>query len=446
MPVDLVLHNAKIYTRGKTVKAGLAIDQGRIVRVAKEPNLPTASTKMDLKGRLMLPGLVDVHVHLRDQQQAYKEDFFTGTSAAAAGGVTFVIDMPNNQPVTMSSNHLKKRMKLAEKRVIVNVAFYSAFPKHLSELHSIIEEGAVAFKLFLSKKIGGLNIDDDEALLQAFETVKKIGVPVAVHAEDKETMEETEKKMQKAERKGLAAYLTVHSPRAEAKAVSRVIRLVEKSNVQLHFCHISSEAGLNQISKAKKMGLPVTCEVTPHNLLLSSQHLNHYGTIALTDPPVRNAKNVEALWNGVNKTFVDIVASDHAPHLVEEKKRESVWDVKAGVAGLETMLPLLLTQVNKRRLTISDVVGLTSEKPTEIFHLEKRGRLEEGYHADVVAVDLKQEAKIDASSFYSKAKFSPFNGWKVKGVPVKTFVNGRLVMDEGEVVAKAGTGRIVRVH
>lgn len=120
--------------------------------------------------------------------------------------------------------------------------------------------------------------------------------------------------------------------------------------------------------------------------------------------------------------------------------------MRAGIAGLETTLPLLLTQVSEGRLTISDVVRLTSEKPAEIFHLEKRGCLEEGCYADLVVVDLKQETKIDASSFYSKAKFSPFNGWKVKGIPVKTFVNGRLVMDDGEVVTKAGTGRIVRVH
>lgn len=446
MLVDLVLRNAKIYTRGRIVNAGLAIDEGRIVKVAKEPNLPAASTKINLEGKLTLPGLIDVHVHLRDQEQAYKEDFFTGTSAAAAGGVTFVMDMPNNKPVTMSSYYLGKRMKLAEKRVIVNVAFYSAFPKRMREMRSIVEKGAVAFKLFLSKKIGGLKIDDDEMLLEAFKTVKKLSAPVAVHAEDKKTIEETEKKMQQAERKDLDAYLSIHSPRVEAKAVSRILWLVEKSNVQLHFCHISSEAGLNHIWKAKKTGLPVTCEVTPHNLLLSSQHLKHYGAVALTDPPVRNAKNVEALWNGVKKGVVDVIASDHAPHSIEEKKAKSIWDVKAGTAGLETMLPLLLTQVNERRLTLSDVVRLTSEKPAEIFHLEKRGRLEERCHADVVVVDPKREAKIDASSFYSKAKFSPFDDWKVKGVPVKTFVNGQLMMDEGEVIAKAGAGRIVCVH
>jgi dihydroorotase len=428
------------------VKAGLAIDEGRIFRVAKEPNLPKASTKMDLKGKLLLPGLIDVHVHLRDQQKAYKEDFFTGTSAAAAGGVTFVMDMPNNRPVTMSVNRLRQRIKLAEKRVIVNVAFYSAFPKYLSELRSVVEEGAVAFKLFLLEKIGGLNIDDDKALSQAFRSVKELNVPVAVHAEDKETIENTEKKLRETEPKGLVTYLKIYSPTAETKAVNRVLRLVRESGVQLHFCHISSKAGLNQISEAKNTGLPVTCEVTPHHLLLSSKHLERYGPMALTHPPVRNTENVEALWNGVNKGYVDIIASDHAPHSVEEKRGETIWDVKAGIAGLETMLPLLLTQVNENRLTISDVARLTSEKPAEIFHLEKRGCLEEGSHADIVVVDLKQEAKVDASRFCSKAKFSPFDGWKTKGMPVKTLIDGRLVMDEGEILVRAGTGRVISVN
>lgn len=446
MPVDLVLHNAKIYTHGNIVRAGLAIDQGKIVRITKEPNLPAGSMKVDLKNHLVLPGLIDVHVHLRDQQKAYKEDFFTGTSAAAAGGVTFVIDMPNNQPVTMSSDSLRKRMKLAKKSVIVNVAFYSAFPRHPRELHSIVEAGAAAFKLFLSEKIGGLNIDDDEALLQAFKKIKELGVPVAVHAEDKGTMEKVKKRLQQAGRQDLEAYLTVHSPEVEAEAVRRIIRLVEKSGVQVHFCHLSSKAGLNQVIRAKKMGLPVTCEVTPHNLLLSTQHFDRYGTMLLTDPPVRNGENVEALWNGINEGFVDVLASDHAPHTLEEKRRKSVWDVKPGIAGLETTLPLFLTQVNKGRLTISDVVRLTSENPARVFHLEKRGCLEERCHADLVVVDLKRETEIDASNFYSKAKFSPFDGWRVKGVPVKTFVNGQLVMNEGEVVAKPGAGRVVRAH
>jgi len=444
LTVDLVLRNAKVYTSKGIVEAGVAIDEGRIFKVAKEPSLPQASIESDLKGHLLLPGLIDPHVHLRDQQLAYKEDFSSGTAAAAAGGVTLTIDMPNNKPVTMDVRSLRERMNLAKTRSIVNVAFYSAFPENLEEIRLIVREGAVAFKLYLSQRIGGLDIEDDEALLQAFNEVKKSKVPISVHAEDKGTLEKMREEMQRAGRQDVEAYLEVHSPEAERRAVERILQLVKKSGVHIHFCHISSVAGLETILTAKNMGLPVTCEVTPHHLLLSSEHLKRYGMMALMNPPLRAKEDADALWKALKQGFIDALASDHAPHTREEKEYGSVWDIKPGIPGLETTLPLLLTQVNSGRLTISDLVRATSEMPAKIFHLKDRGSVSEGYCADLVVVDMRREYKIDSSRFYSKAKFSPFDGWKVKGKPIKTFVNGQLVMDEGEIVAKPGTGQIIR--
>ena len=444
MPVDLVLYNAKIYARGRIVEAGLAIDDGRILKIAKETNLPSASTKLNLKGHITLPGIIDPHVHLRNQQLAYKEDFFSGTAAAAAGGVTLTIDMPNNKPVTMDSISLKERMRLAERRAVVNVAFYSAFPQKLEEVPSIVKEGAMAFKLYMSEKIGGLDVDDDKLLLQAFNRVAKMGVPVAVHAEDRKILETRRREMEKTGRKDVEAYVKARPPEAEARAIRRIVQLAKKCGVHVHFCHVSSAVGLNAFLTAKKDGLPVTCEVTPHHLLLSLEHLKRYRTLALTNPPLRTRKDVIALWSALKQGLIDALASDHAPHTLEEKKVESIWDVKPGIAGLETTLPLLLTQVSEGRLTIADLVRLTSEKPAEIFNLRNRGCLEEGNWADIVVVDIKRKYKIDASNFYSKAKYSPFDGWSVKGKPTKTFVNGQLVMDEGEIVAKPGTSQIVR--
>jgi dihydroorotase len=335
-------------------------------------------------------------------------------------------------------------MRLAEKRAVVNVAFYSAFPRDLEEVPSTVKEGAVAFKLYMSEKIGGLDADGDETLLEAFNKVAEMRVPIAVHAEDRKTIENTRRNMEKAGRRDVEAYVQTHSPQAEEKAIKRVIQLAKKSSVHVHVCHISSVAGLNAVLEAKKLGLPITCEVTPHHIFLSSEHLKRYGTVALTDPPLRPKEDVEALWNALKHGSIDTLASDHAPHTIEEKEAESVWDAKPGIPGLETTLPLLLTQVNEGRMTISDLVRITSEKPAQIFNLKSRGSLEEGNHADIVVVDINREYRIDSSKFHSKAKYSPFDGWKVRGKPIKTFVNGQLVMDEGEVVAKPGTGQIVR--
>jgi dihydroorotase len=440
----MVLHNAKVYVKGEIVDAGIAINDGRVVNVAKKTNLPSASSKIDLDGCLALPGLIDVHVHLRGQLQAYEEDFFTGTAAAAAGGFTSVLDMPNNEPVTIDSSSIKERAGAAERNIVANVGFYSAFPPSLDEISRVVEEGAVAFKLYLTAQIGGLDVDDDEALLGAFSKAGELGVPVAVHAEDRKTMEATAEAEQRLEHKGVEAYLKAHTPEIEAKAVERILRLAIKSNVQIHFCHISSKKAISVINDARKNGLRVSCEATPHHILLTTEDLKMRGTMLLTAPPVRSRNIVEALWSALKNGQIDIVASDHAPHLITEKTADSVWDVKPGIPGLETSLPLLLTKVNEGHLTIRDLVRLTAEKPAEIFHLNGQGFLEKGYDANITVVDLHRRGKIDVSKFYSKAKYSPFDGWRVRGVPVKAFVGGRLVMDEGEVVAEAGVGRILR--
>ncbi|MCW4016294.1 MAG: dihydroorotase family protein [Candidatus Bathyarchaeota archaeon] len=443
MPVDTILYNTKICIHGNIVDAGIAIDNGKIVKIAKKTNLPSASRKMDLKGNITLPGLIDSHVHLRDQQLAYKETFITGTSAAAAGGVTLVIDMPNNKPVTMDSLSLKERIKLAENQSLINVAFNSAFPNKLEEMPEIIKVGAIGFKVYLLNKIGGIEIDDDVSLLVAFREAAKSGVPVAVHAEDWMLIENQKKQLQTLGQNNTEAYVAAHSPEAEAKSIKRVIQLAKKSGVHVHFCHISSELGLNAVLLAKKACLPVTCEVTPHNLLLSSKHYKNSGFFALTDPPIRTQNHTSALWNALKTGLVDIIASDHAPHTLDEKQTNSVWEAKPGVPGLETTLPLLLTQVNKGRLSLAELVKVTSEEPARIFNLPNRGCLAEQNWADLVVVDLKREYKIDSASFFSKAKYSPFDGLHAKGRPIKTFVNGQLVMNEGKIVTKSGIGQVV---
>jgi dihydroorotase len=214
--------------------------------------------------------------------------------------------------------------------------------------------------------------------------------------------------------------------------------------VQLHFCHVSSVEGLSAVVEAKKSGRKVTCEVTPNHLLLSIADLERYGQLVIMAPPIRSKDQVEALWKGLEDGWVDALGSDHAPHALSEKSASSVWDVKVGVPGLETTLPLMLTLVKKNRLSIAQVVQLLAEKPAEIFSLDDRGRLEQGKNADLSIIDFNSRFKIDASKFKSKAKYSPYNGWEVAGKPMKTFVNGVLVYDEGEIVAERGSGSVVR--
>ena len=443
MPIDLILFNGKINVHDSFTTAGVGIDEGKIVKIAKRTNLPSASEKVDLEGRFVLPGLIDVHTHLRDQRQAYEEDFFSSTAAAAAGGITLCLDMPNNEPITMSLKSLNELMRGAAGKILTNVGFYSAFPEHTNKIPQLVKTGAVAFKLFMTKQIGGANIDSDDSLEEVFEQARQSGVPVAVHAEDKASIEKTEEELKRIRRNDVAAYLQAHSPAIEEKAVRRIMRLAEKTKVHVHLCHISSKLGLDVIAEGKKSGLPISCEVTSHHLLMSSIDLARKGPIALCDPPLRSPEDVESLWEALKKGLIDIVASDHAPHLLDEKKTDSIWEVKPGFPGLEITVPLMLTQINRGRLSIADLVRLMAERPAKVFHLHERGHLESGYKADITVVDMHMQYSIDASKFYSKAKYSPFDGYRVKGKPVRTYVNGQLAMEDGEIVAKPGSGQVI---
>ena len=335
-------------------------------------------------------------------------------------------------------------MALAQRRILVNVGFYSEFPKKLAESQDIVLEGAVGFKLFVGTQIGGVNVYDDEELQEAFREVAPLNVPVAVHAEDKALLTANENKLKQAKKTSTAAFQNAHSVEVEAKCVERLLKISASTDVRLHFCHLSTKEGLDAIAEAKKNGRKVTCEVTPNHILLSTVDLERMGQMLIMAPPLRDIDQVESLWNGLEAGWVDSLGSDHAPHALSEKSASSAWDVKVGVPGLETTLPLILTSVRKNRLTLSQAVGLLAEKPAEIFGLNDRGHLKQGKRADLTIVDFNSKFTIDASKFKSKAKYSPYDGWEVWGKPEKTFVDGLLVFDEGEIVAKAGSGSLVR--
>ena len=444
MIADLLLTNAKAYLQGDIVECSLAVEDGTILKVGRESNMPNADVRVDLTGLLILPGLIDAHVHMRDEGKAYKEDFVSGTAAAAAGGFATVLDMPNNEPVTMSAESLRNRMSKAERKILVNVGFFSEFPKEVADIEEIMSEGAVGFKLFMAEQVGGLNPDDNSAMLESFKTVSTLKVPVAVHAEDKAMLKEAVEALKLGKHNNIEAYLKAHSEEAETKAVSRMLSFSKQTGVHVHFCHVTTKQGLESISGAKEAGLHVSCETTPHNLLLSSDDLRRIGMLALTMPPVRDQSHINSLWNGIKNGVIDNIGSDHAPHVLEEKQASSVWEVKAGIPSLETTLPLLLTEVNRNRLSIGDVAKLMAEQPAEIYGLKGKGFLRRGDDADLTIIALSRKHKIDSSKFESKAKYSPFDGWPTVGKSVKTYVGGELVFDEGEVVAKAGCGRIVR--
>ncbi len=334
MIVDSVLINTKAYLKGEILECSIAIEEGKFFKIGRQPQMPSADQKIDLHGMLVLPGLIDEHVHLRDEERAYKEDFITGTSAAAAGGFTTVLDMPNNQPVTNSVENLKNRMEIAERRTLVNLGLYSEFPKKLVELQQIKAQGAVGFKLFMGNQIGSLNIDDDQALKDGLKTAGETGTVVAIHAEDKNQILSIEQRLKQAKHNDARNFLLAHTEQAEVDAMKRLLRASEGSKVHMHFCHVTSQQGLEAIKEAKKDGKTVTCEVTPNHLMLSSTDVSRYGMMAIMAPPLREVVHQEALRKGVTQGDIDAVGSDHAPHTLEEKSARQRLGSQSGRARI----------------------------------------------------------------------------------------------------------------
>jgi dihydroorotase len=426
----------KLYLQGKLTEGGVSISDGKIAKIGKESTLPPSSKTLQGHRLLALPGLVDVHAHLRDLELSYKEDYFSGTSAAAAGGFTTLIDMPNTSPVTDSAERLREKMDIARRKIVVNVGF-NIVPSNLEEVTKA-KELAVGYKINLVKPWSDLSLDDS-TLTSLINRAGLIGKMVIFHAEDGAMVSRLENEFK--ENASIQSYYRAHPPEAEDVAVARVLGCTAEQT-KIHFCHISSVGSLRLIKTAKQQRKKITCEVTPHHLFLSRERASKWGGISIMDPPLRNREVAKRLFSALKKRAIDIVGTDHAPHSIGEKAQLPWWKIPPGIPGLETALPLLLTEVKRGNISLKRVIEAMAETPAEIFGLN-RGKLKEGNPADIILVDLNRRFKIDSSIFFSKAKYSPFDGRGVVGKIVKTFVGGKLVFDENRIVEAPGAGTIL---
>lgn len=444
LTVDKVLTGGKLFVDGEIKEGALAIDEGTIAWIGKESRQPSATETMALKGRIIIPGIVDLHVHLRDQKFSRKETFSSGTRAAAMGGVTSVADMPNNDPPTNSPKALEQRMRKAEGETYVNTAFYSLLRTKKEIISTIVQKGAIGFKFFTYNPLDGFDPEDIDILTKVFKVLKREKMPLAIHAESSEVLFKTAAAMSEKELDNPVRYPDIRPPRAETEIVKKIIEVTREVRNPVHLCHLSTKMSVDMVREAKATGIPITCEVTPHHLLLSNSQMRKLGSKGIVNPPLRSREDILGLWGGVLDGTVDILASDHAPHERSEKESESVTGVMPGFSGLETLVSTMLTQVIMGRMDLNRFVRMTSTKPVEILGLGRRGRLKKDYHADLTIIDPKEESRIDPSKFESKAKHSPFKGYVTKGKVTATIVDGQVVMEEGEIVSAKAAGQILR--
>jgi len=400
--MSLLIKNGKIYRNGALIKKNIFIKKGKIAKITSQ-EIKSDKT-IDAKNKIIIPGLVDGHVHFREPGLTYKEDFLTGSMAAAAGGITTVLDMPNTIPPTTNLQRLDEKRRLAKKS-IVNYGFhFGSTDDNIAEIQKV--KNIASVKVYMESTTGDLMIDDEDALKNIFSSSKTI----AVHAENEHIL--------------------------------HAIELIKNSDSDLYFCHISSKEELHYarrgMLKNQRFSAPtalaiknkVYVEVTPHHLFLSAKDLNNLGSFAEMKPHLKTEKDQNALWQGIHNGKVDTIATDHAPHTKEEKLD---LNYPYGVPGCETMLPLLLNSLNNKKITLKKIIQLCCENPAKIFKIKNKGFIKEGFDADLTIIDANLEKEVKNDELFTKCKWSPFDSWKLKGWPVTTLVNGNIIFDNGKI-------------
>ena len=417
--MDLVLKNCKLINSND--EYFIKIDNGKITKISKTPI--NASEVIDIKNNYVLPGFIDPHIHFRDPGLTQKENFKTGSEAAANGGFTTVIDMPNTLPKTNTYNALKEKIKIAKSKSIVNFELQAGH-NTLKEMEKMMELKPISFKVFM-------DLESDESLEQIFHDLSILKEKtdynglVATHCEKKAIVEkESEKLKQKSEQRAID-YTYGRPAESEDESVAQAIELARNNNLRLHICHLSSKKSLNLAKDASK-SMPVSWEFTPHHLLLDNSAYNIYETYIKTNPPLREKQD------SVNISDLDadsIIGTDHAPHTLEDKTK-GVLNSSPGIPNLETVVPLILTEVNKGNIDLSIIPKIFSQNAAKVYGLENKGEISIGKDADLTIIDLKQEGIFNIDEFKTKAEYSPFDGWEYKGLPIMTIVNGKVVMDK----------------
>ncbi|WP_407376041.1 dihydroorotase [Methanobrevibacter sp.] len=417
--MDLVIKNCKLVD--KIGEYFIKVEDGKISDISKTP-LETSQT-IDIKNNYILPGFIDPHVHFRDPGLTQKEDFKTGSMSAANGGFTTVIDMPNTLPKTNTYKALKEKMELANKKSVVNFELQAGH-NSLEEMEKMVELNPISFKVFM-------DLESDESLEEIFSNLGTLknktnynGL-VAVHCEKRSIVENETAKLKEKDKNEAIDYSYARPATSEDESVKQAIELAGKNDLRLHICHLSSSKSLSLAKDASKTQ-PVSWEFTPHHLLLDNSAFNTYGTFIKTNPPLRE-KQQSITIGDLDET--SIIGTDHAPHTLEDKTK-GVWASSPGIPNLETVVPLLLTEVNKGNLDFKLIPKILSSNAAKVYGMKNKGEIAIGKDADFTVIDLKQEGKFNIEEFETKAEYSPFDGWSYIGMPVMTIVNGKTVMNK----------------
>ena len=452
MKADLVIKNGTVVTPENTFDGGVAIHDEKFVAIGTNDSLPEGTREIDAKGKHILPGLIDGHVHFREPGMTHKEDFGTGSRSAVAGGITCVVDMPNTIPPVTHPEQVEEKKKLAEEKSLLDFALLGVVVQtNADQILPMARVGAVGYKIFFGETIGNLPFPDDGVCQDVFRNIAESRLPLCIHAENRQIMYHHLNRIKEEGKTDPVNWESTRPAICEAESVHHALFFAETFGTKMHVLHMSSKQAAGMVRDAKARGLRITAETGPHYLLREPKDMEKVGPLLKMNPPVRTRDHGEVLWDGLLNGYVDMIATDHSPHTLEEKGADAdgnmlkpaIWDCISGFCGVETAVPLILTEVNKGRMSLNHYVRVASENPAKVWQVyPQKGALRVGSDGDVTIVDMDKEGAIDIHKLHSKNNPSPWHGWKVKGMPVTAIVRGHVQMQDGEPVGEP-IGRMV---
>ena len=448
MTVDLVVRNGTVVTpAGRSANAGVAVQDETIVAVGHSDQLPDADRTVDAAGNVIVPGIVDAHIHNREPGLEYKEDWESATRAAAAGGVTTVVGMPNTDPVIDRPDHLELKFARGEASAHVDFqSFVVVTSENLELISDLDDAGALGYKIFLGSTVGDVPPPSDGEILEAMERIRETGKRLGFHEENGEIVDHYTRRYQDEGKNEPIDFARSRPVIAEREAIERMCTFAEETGAKIHMYHVSSGAGAEAVARGKDRGIDVTAETCPHYLWFTEDVLREKGNVARIQPPIRDAEQRDRLWRALEHGAIDSIATDHAPHTPAEKLVDdpfgNTWDAISGFVGLETEVPVMLTFVDEGRLTLEEWAYHHAARPAQIWGMyPNKGSLQVGTDADLTIVDPDLEWTLeDSQRLHSKTRVTPFEGETFTGKAVTTIVRGDVVYDDGDVVGESGYG------
>lgn len=420
----LIRHARVILPNGEFMIGDVLTQGGKIVEVASEISNATPTQEIDAQGLTLLPGVIDPQVHFREPGLEHKEDLFTASCACARGGVTSFLEMPNTRPLTTSQSALDDKLERAANKCLVNYGFFiGATGDNLTELVSA--QPTPGIKIFMGSMHGQLLVDQETVLEEIFAHGSRL---IAVHAEDQARI--NQRRQEFAGIHDPAIHSQIQDNQAALNATQLALKLSKKYQRRLHILHMSTAEEAELLREDKPSW--VTAEVTPQHLLLNTSAYQTIGTLAQMNPPLRSPHDNEVLWQALRDGVIDFIATDHAPHTLEEKG-QTYPNTPSGMPGVETSLPLMLTSAMAGKCTVSQVVNWMSKAVATAYGIPNKGEITPGYDADLVLVDLNTYKPVKREEVLSKCGWSSFEGWNLTGWPVTTIVGGEIVYDQGKL-------------